>query len=269
MERVPDEVARVQLLLDALFLADASSEGVLGDAPLAWITEWLGLAPHEYFGRAVLQHLVAVQLAPRGAIAYTASNPTPRWRLIDRYLASRFPLDADQREHLARSVSSILDRAALGRGQALLTPPIAGECAICRLPFHGEPLSLATHDPFKPIWESPDELTRPEIDHIVAISSLGAHERGNLQVICRACNLAKGAGLVVDYASETRYADVDLAAVPRVHRFRLLQWVIRRDDGCCTCCSSAVGELTMRPAHPDAPLVRSALRTRCYECVSL
>jgi 5-methylcytosine-specific restriction endonuclease McrA len=269
MERAPDEVAQAQLLLDALFLADTSAEGVLGDAPLEWITEWLGLAPHEYFGRAVLQHLVAVQLAPRGAIAYSTSNPTPRWRLIDRYLASRFPIDAAQREHLARTVSSVLDRAAVGRGRVLLTPPIAGECAICRLPFRGEAVSLATCDPYKPVWEAPDELMRPEIDHIVAISSLGAHELGNLQVVCRACNLAKGAGLVVDYESETRYADVDLAAVPRIHRFRLLQWVIRHDGGRCTVCSRGDGELTMRPVHPDAPLVRSAMSTRCYDCVSL
>ena len=40
---------------------------------------------------------------------------------------------------------------------------------------------------------------------------LGDHAVGNLQVICRACNLAKGAGLTIDPDAEIRHAALDIS----------------------------------------------------------
>src|SRR4051794_10015392 len=94
-----DDDARVQLLLSGLFLSgEVPHSRVLGRAPLDWIIEWLGLEPSEHFGDEALRHLVAVQLAPRSAIAYDPENPTPRWKLIDRYLAELYEVsDTDRR----------------------------------------------------------------------------------------------------------------------------------------------------------------------------
>src|SRR5437870_2833151 len=81
------EVARAHLLLDALFLSgDVPSGEILRRTPLQSISEWLGLDPSNHFGEEALRHLVAIQLAPRAAIAYERTNPRPRWKLINEYL---------------------------------------------------------------------------------------------------------------------------------------------------------------------------------------
>jgi 5-methylcytosine-specific restriction endonuclease McrA len=261
------QVARVQLLLDALFLSEGGPEaGVLGRAPLQWISEWLGLEPATHFGDAALRHLVAIQLAPRAAIAYDRTNPKPRWRLIREYLAGRFALTDEEEVEIARLVAAVLDQASSERGPSILVPEGATECAICRLPFRSSPMSVTTRDPYKPTWQAPDELCRPEIDHVVPISGLGQHRVENLQVVCRACNLAKGSGLIVDPDAEIRYAALDPSAIPRVHLFRLLQWLIRRRGHACASCDSEGGELTMRPVDATAPIARGTLTLTCYSC---
>ncbi|MHB1539174.1 MAG: HNH endonuclease [Acidimicrobiales bacterium] len=113
------------------------------------------------------------------------------------------------------------------------------------------------------------ELCRPEIDHVIPVSGLGAHVPGNMQIVCRACNAAKGSSLIVDPAVEMRYAGRRLVDVPRMHLFRLLQWLIQRRDGQCDGCATVSGELTMRPVHRHAPLARAALLLCCYGCRSL
>ncbi|MDQ4145414.1 MAG: HNH endonuclease [Actinomycetota bacterium] len=262
------DVAKVQLLLSALFLARTSPrEGVLGDAPLRWVSEWLGLGPADHFGEDALRHLVAIQLAPTSAIDYDRTSPTPRWKLVDEYLEDRFALPGEERTPIARLVASILDRASTKRGSELIGPEGAYECAICRLPFLTEPLSVSTRDPYKPTWHAPQELCRPDADHIVPISGLGKHDTGNLQVVCRACNLAKGSGLIIDPDAEIRHSGLSATEVPRIHLFRLLQWLIRRCDGRCSYCGSGTGELTMRIVHPDAPIARATLSLTCYACV--
>jgi len=207
-----------------------------------------------------------VQLAPRAALDYQLSNPRPRWRLVDDYLRDRFDLEDGEREGIARLVATILDDAAANRGPQLISVDIAAFCAICRLPFGSKPASVTTCDPYKPVWLAPVELCRPEIDHVVPISSLGTHTEGNMQIICRACNIAKGGGLTIDPAVEVRYASRDLLEVPRIHLFRLLQWLIVTRGDQCEGCHSASGELTMRPVHPQAPLARATLALRCYDC---
>ena len=268
MNAESEEVARVQLLLSALFLSEESPiTGLMRRAPSEWITEWLGLEPRKHFGRHALRHLVAVQLAPRSAIAYEPSNPRPRWRLIDDYLRERVALDDVDRVRIARRVATVLDHASAGRGRRIVVPDWVSACAICRLAFHAEPCSVTTMDPYKPIWQAATELCRPEVDHVIPISSLGDHSEQNLQVVCRACNLAKGGGLVVDPDSEIRYAGHRPEEIPRVHLFRLLQWLIEAGEARCARCASVSGELTMRPAHIDAPVTRTNLVLTCYACI--
>lgn len=186
------EEERLEYLLGAIFLSEPSGScGIVGRFPDEWVAEWLGLEPHRHFGRAALQHLAAVQLAPRAAINYEKSNPRPKWRLIESFLKDIATLEAADREYVARTVSSVLDRAAMDRGIELASVDSVTACALCNLPFRTIPLSVATKDPFKPVWQAPEELCRPEVDHVVAISGLGEHSVKNLQIICRACNLAK------------------------------------------------------------------------------
>lgn len=97
-------------------------------------------------------------------------------------------------------------------------------------------MSVTTLDPYKPTWQAPGELCRPEIDHVVPISGLGQHAVENLQVVCRACNLAKGRGLIVDPDAEIMYAGLEPFRVPRVHLFPLLQWLVRQRGGKCSAC---------------------------------
>ena len=264
-----EEVARVQLLLSALFLSEDTPGGeLLRRAPVEWISEWLGLEPRDHFGPHALRHLVAIQLTPREAIAYEPSNPKPRWRLIDDYLRDRLVLDDRDRTRVARLVATVLDHASAYRGGRLIVPDRARACAICRLPFETEPMSVTTRDPYKPIWLAASELCQPEVDHVIPISSLGEHVRENLQVVCRACNLAKGNGLVVDPDAEIRYAGRPAETIPRVHLFRLLQWLIARHDAQCGLCADESTELTMRPVHSDSPITRANLRLTCYSCIA-
>ncbi len=263
-----DEEERLQVLLSALFLReDAAAEGLVLRASAEWITEWLGLDPRDHFGAHALRHLVAVQLAPRAAISYEPTNPRPRWRLVEEYLRDLVRLDDAERTRVARVIATVLDRASAGRGPRLVDPDWTASCAICRLTFRVEPMSVATKDPYKPVWQASEELCRAEVDHVVPIASLGEHAVRNLQVVCRACNLAKGAGLIVDPDSEIRFAGVDVARVPRIHLLRLLQWLIKRGPEACAVCDDRKSELTMRPLHRSGPIARANLELRCYACV--
>lgn len=266
-ERV--RVARVELLLEALFLERGTDvSGTVGDAALQWVVEALRLDPWSHFGTEQIAHLVAIQLAPREAIRYATANPVPRWRLVDAYLSSRYDLAEGERQDVARLVATILDAADLGRRGITVPRDRAVGCAICRLPFGREPASVRTRDPYKPIWQAPVELTQPEVDHVVPISGLGRHRPDNLQLVCRACNVAKSDGLTIDPRVEVRYAATDIARVPRIHLFRLLQWLIVTKGDSCSICGTTQAELTMRPIYPDAPLARAVMAVRCYECVS-
>jgi 5-methylcytosine-specific restriction endonuclease McrA len=56
----------------------------------------------------------------------------------------------------------------------------------------------------------------PEVDHILPVALSGAHIRANLQILCRQCNIAKGARLSmseVNALSHLSVDAVDLAAI--------------------------------------------------------
>lgn len=268
MESTAASLERVRLLLDALVIDfGALPPGSIGNAAFQWVVEWLRLDPRSALGSSRIAHLVATQLAPRAAIDYTAATPTARWRIVAEYLDERFAVHSEECEQIARLIAATLDAADARRRQEHVRATESVErCAICRLSFRHESASVQSRDPFKPIWLAEEELTRPELDHIVPISGLGRHTSSNFQVICRACNQAKGDGLELDPGAEIRYAGVPLADVPRIHLFRMLQWLIVAHGGECAVCGSGDGELTMRPVHDDAPLARATMQLRCYEC---
>src|SRR4051812_34163679 len=94
-----------------------------------------------------------------------------------------------------------------------------GRCATCRLPFRGTSLAVAQRDVLRPLWLAPAELTRPEIDHIDPIGWTGGNESNNLQLLCRACNLAKSDGIRISPNSEATLGCMDIARVPRIYFF--------------------------------------------------
>ena len=265
------DLNRIQLLLDALFLGPVTNYGqedlgVLESTPSDWVVQWLGLDPRQHFGIPMLRHLVAIQLAPREAIAYATSNPVPRWKLIGQYLQEQFTIGTMECERVARIVAYTLDTADTERGQLELSVDSAMDCAICHLSFLQTPESVNLRDSLKPIWRAPVELTRPEVDHIIPVSSLGSDEFENLQVICRACNMAKGSGLTIDPSAEIAWSAADSDSIPRIHLFRILQWLIQYGGNGCSSCGKSDSELTMVRKHVNSPIVRSALVVSCYGC---
>ena len=165
MESSAASLERVQLLLDALVMErGALPRGSIGNAAGQWVVEWLRLDPLTAIGPSRIAHLVAIQLAPRAAIDYSVGTPATRWRIVARYLEDRFALHDEECERIARLVATTLDAADARRGREHIPATQSAEqCAICRLPFRREPESVATRDPFKPIWLAEQELTRPEM----------------------------------------------------------------------------------------------------------
>lgn len=263
-------ICKAQALLSTIFLSanEHNESEVISGASIQWVIEWLSLDPVKHFGIESLQHLLAVQLSPAKALAYKRTDPCPRWKYIKNYVSGTFNnIDDIQSELLARQVSRILDRAEVVRARVPSENLVPDACEVCRLPFFREPDSVRLRDPYKPIWKSTDVLAKPEIDHIISISSLGTNAEENLQVICRACNLAKSSALELHPKAEIANACLNIVEINRMHVFRMLQWLIRRSGGSCELCSSRLNELTMRPTNKDAAFVRSSLRILCYECL--
>jgi hypothetical protein len=126
---------------------------------------------------------------------------------------------------------------------------------------------LKIGDAYKPYYEAPEELLRPEVDHIEAISALGTNTLSNLQVLCRLCNAGKGRGLGLNLRDEVRYAGTPIGEISRAHRCSLVYYVIRRDGQRCTRCDGTLDELTIRPIVDSGAIVRSNLRTVCTACI--
>ena len=222
----------------------------------------------------LLMLMVAMSLAPRAAVAYEASNPAPRWRLVFDYLNCTLTfLNAEELRKVSRRVAVILDnwdeRREPGSEASVhrLLRKSENRCAICRLPFHREPASVTTRDVYKPVHEAPAELSRPEIDHIVSLALSGTNVPSNFQVLCRACNAAKGSGLDISTATEVRFAGADLVDVPRIHRFRMFQWIATRVDSRCRGCGDDREEVTVRLRREGMTYVRPNLDCWCYGCL--
>lgn len=215
---------------------------------------------------------LALHLAPLSAINYERSNPSPRWRLIREHLVSSFDRDRRECEPLAREIATLLDNWERTRDEvtghrAFLTHRDGPYCQNCHVEFGPTPLSLLQRDPFKPYFESPEELLSVEVDHREAVSGLGTNVVENLQLLCRLCNAGKGDGLGVDVRQEARHAGTLIDQVPVAHRYRMLYTVIDRDGRRCMRCDNTSAELTVRPLVNQGAYVRSNLFTVCYDCI--
>ena len=217
---------------------------------------------------------LAMHLAPKTALVYNPSNPTPRWRLVCDFLVIRLERPFDPAlERLARAVSAVLDgwdsarREVTNRRRYLLKRD-GPRCSSCHVHLTDSSLSLAlrNRDNYKPYHTSPDELMAAEVDHIEAISGVGTNDVSNLQLLCRLCNAGKGDGLGVEVRREAEYAGYEIADIPVWHRSRILYYVLDRDNNSCTKCRAA-SELTIRKDYPDGAYVRSNLTTWCYTCI--
>lgn len=218
---------------------------------------------------------LSLHLAPKEAIAYRGTNPIPRWRLIRDHLVSEFRRTPAGSEPLARAVAMVLDnwdrsRAQVTSHRELLLRQDGPFCSHCRVRFND--LTVATvmgRDPYKPFYLSPEELLSPEVDHVEAISAMGTNIVSNLQLLCRLCNGGKGDGLGLDVRQEARYAGVAIDDAPVTHRCALVYYVILRDGGRCSQCSSITTELTIRPIVVNGALSRSNLRSVCLACLGV
>ena len=215
---------------------------------------------------------LALHLAPLTAINYERSNPSPRWRLIREHLVSSFDRDRRECEPLAREIATLLDNWERTRDEvtghrAFLLHRDGPYCQNCHVEFSTTPASLVSADPFKPYFESPEELLNIEVDHREAVSGLGTNVVENLQLLCRLCNAGKGDGLGVDVRQEARHAGSTISDVPVAHRYRMLYTVIDRDGRRCMRCDGASAELTVRLLVTGGAYVRSNLFTVCYDCI--
>lgn len=265
-----------QALLDLLFRREPSSsyrDSTLDHFAESAVIAGLGQTKSFRDDSDLLMLLASASMAPVDAIAYDTSSARPRWRVIAEHLSARGSGSLEELEVPSRVMASILDawdseRGAVSdhaRERALRATGY--RCAICRVPFLGAPESLRSADPYKPYFEAPEELLNPEVDHIVAVSGTGTHRNANMQILCRACNLAKGAGLELSARRELQFCAAPIESVPRIHRFRLLQWCITHGPGLCASCGTGAKELTVRLRYFGAAYMRSNLEVRCYDCV--
>lgn len=235
------------------------------------ISDWLGVERPKLCDDPAFIAMVCLALSPVSAIRYRATDPTPRWKYVKEYIDAAAGLESERAERLARIVAGTLDALARPRSPATshheeILRLQRYRCACCRAPFRETARSVLTQDRLRPVWLAPEELCRPEVDHISPIRWSGDNSFKNLQVLCRACNAAKSDGLRIPINSEALYAQVPLEDVPRIHFFRLLVWLVRDCGGFCSICGRAQSELTMRLIRSNAPLLRCNLRLACYDC---
>lgn len=216
---------------------------------------------------------VALHLAPAAAIAYSRSNPVPRWRLVRDHMLGTYARDRATAEQLGRAVATVLDnwdrdRESVTGHRNFLMRRDGPACRNCHLRFDasGSSLTLAQLDDYKPYHLAPEELMAPEVDHDEAVSAMGTNDLSNLQLLCRLCNGGKGDGLGLSVRAEAAYAGSALPRVPRSHRARLVYYVIERDERRCRQCDSQEAELTIRRIVAEGALVRSNLRAICVDC---
>ncbi|MGV0718629.1 HNH endonuclease signature motif containing protein [Mycolicibacterium sp. XJ662] len=215
---------------------------------------------------------VALQLAPIEAIAYSNANPVARWKIVRDHLTQKYPDTAGELlDILARRIAVTLSdwevpRRSAGSHYRAVWMKSDGRCSACHFDFKTKSSrALSALDPFKPYYQSPEELTSEEIDHIVAISGVGTDVVDNLQLLCRWCNFGKSDGLGVDIRREAEFAAISVESIPRSHRAAMFYMTLAHYDFKCGSCNSRT-ELTIRLSDPRHGFLLSNLAAVCYEC---
>jgi hypothetical protein len=265
---------RIKVLLDQWILSAGTAEignSLINDTAKAVAIEALGLGIHS-IDVWDLRALVAFQVAPRSAINYESTNPTPRWRLVQQHIHKVTGLELSECEELARSVAAVINRVGTRRiglhdHLDLLLQRDGPRCNYCLFPFSSSIApSIRSRDPFKPMYESPEELCQPEVDHIVPVSRAGENDLSNLQILCRGCNMAKSDLIALLVKNELLYAGLELREIPRPVRFRMLVWALLKSGSECSCCQDSETELTVRLWQREGAYVRTNMRVLCYPC---
>jgi 5-methylcytosine-specific restriction endonuclease McrA len=209
---------------------------------------------------------IALHYAPTSAISYDRRNTKPRHRIIREHIQNSTRRSGALVEQLARDVAKVLDEwdksreRVTGYLEALLARQCC-RCGNCGVVLAPTPRSIVGDDPFKPYYESPDELLAAEVDHIEPISGFGTNRTDNLQALCRLCNQGKGDGLGLDIREEIRHAAVPLLSIPRAHRIRMFAAVIarQRSNFVSDLQFAPPVELTIRKRSEEGGFVRSNL----------
>lgn len=222
--------------------------------------------------RFELRLRLALHYSPSAAIVYERNAPTPRWELIKKHLITVYKRDEKFAESLARSIAVVLDRWDRTRSQVTahkkyLIRRDGPYCKSCKISFTEGSKFITTSDPFKPYFESPEELQQIEVDHIEPISALGDNALENLQLLCRLCNHGKSDGLGVELRTEAKYAGYSVNKIPISHRAAMLYYVLARNQYKCSICQSESNELTVRLIVENGGYIRSNLYTICYNCL--
>lgn len=200
--------------------------------------------PSERDRRQRLRLRLALHLAPPSAIAYSLSNPTPRWMLIQRHLVENFSRSADDVEFLAKEVAATLrswqeSRQNVGQYVSTLLSRDGDRCRCCHIRFDSRrAMSVRTGDPYKPYYAKDPSapMTRATVDHVVPVSGFGSNDLGNLQLLCELCNQGKGALDPPLLKHEFLYASHPIVSIPWMHRAKLLYFTLEAADFECSVC---------------------------------
>lgn len=266
----------IEVLFQSLLLGDVSVFGPPQNHEYEYAfqraADLLGTRDEDVYSRRFeLRLRLAMHLSPASALSYNSTNPTPRYRLIKDYLVGAFGRSPELAERLGRDIAALLTawderRKAVLQFQQLLLKRQDNRCLHCRVRFAGRPLTLVNRDDFKPYHLAEEELLRPEVDHIEAISALGTNDMKNLQALCRLCNAGKWDGLGIDLREEVHYSGKEVQDVDRFHRMRMFYFVVSRDRGACRSCADSQSELTIRKVRSSGTYARSNLVTICVDC---
>jgi hypothetical protein len=213
---------------------------------------------------------LAIHLSPPEAIRYDAYTVKSRWMLIRDYISSNHLVNPDICERVSRKIAGILETLEIERNAASsgykqkLFSIQKGRCRTCGFLFRS---TQQYRDPYKPYYESWEELTTEEVDHKTPICGLGDNQLSNLQLLCRLCNWGKGVGIVPSAIEEYKFAAEDVASIDRYHRCRCFFNAVIRDRNCVVCGGSPETiELTVRKEICNGPYSTSNLRAICRSC---
>ncbi len=206
---------------------------------------------------------LALHFAPRAALEYDPSNPTPRHVLIRKYMVDVLGRRQEFAERASREIAVIVRNLSTSRSPVAhhredLLRAQRGRCAHCGVLLWPEPRPVRPNDPFKNYAVDLEEWLTPEVDHKMPITSLGTNKPENLQVLCRLCNQGKGDGFPLQTRDELRWCRHQPENADFAHRRRLLYWVLRR-DGLDGRFFPTEGEVSIRLVNEQGGLVRSNL----------
>jgi hypothetical protein len=205
-------------------------------------------------------------------------------RKLAKSFQQKYGLKVELAVRLANRIESVFNKLqssrisgfALGKFNSLHTKQ-HGKCAHCYHNINTEHNTIhpTPKDVFRPYyWEDFHDWLDGEIDHVVPISRFGTDVEENLELICKACNQGKGAGLIENYTNQSNkylkeYKSVTSKPSSKFHKFTLplVYYRILIDNRMCTKCNVEGEPLTIRLFDEDFLPTVTNVRTLCYGCI--